>query len=498
MNPSKYLLLNPGIQHNVKAIIRMKMLKAKIEKEINNSSADYRLKKQIKFLDEKIKVNFDLIKKYTENSYSDVQFETMQEDIDELYECLEDKYDTNKSFKENYYKALEKIEESELEQNKKDNENINETIDKSNVNTIKNTNGNNMDEEYIYEEDKNSIKYSIKNNTYEIIDEAVISSLPMNLYYMNEEEKKALYGEDYEDIFKDIDEEKIKYQDSRLLFFLWQKMGKNVAREYLEEFSKGKKANKNNMSYNMLYDMKKIKEDTTLSKDEKKYLMKMVKENKRVATIKYDRNRIWKRVIAAGTAIVLAMGATAKLVSREKIGQLDKGTNSNSNNEINNASDNKNKILNFTDRYKLTEEQKEQYTESKQESETEKENLKEKIEQLKLGDVLSLKEGFNYAENSLGQGQKGEIGNIPWRPAGEYEINGVSIIDSNNKIVTYAFDKEGLNIKEYIENNLPENGKIAFHVNYLKDEKKNPTGWIVGDEIYEALREQNAEIVNER
>lgn len=177
---------------------------------------------------------------------------------------------------------------------------------------------------------------------------------------------------------------------------------------------------------------------------------------------------------------------------------MDKGTNPNSNSEINNASDNKNKILNFTDRYKLTEEQKEQYTESKQESETEKENLKEKIEQLKLGDVLSLKEGFNYAESSLGQGKKGKIGNIPWRPAGEYEINGVSIIDSNNKIVTYAFDKEGLNIKEYIENNLPENGKIAFHVNYLKDGKKKPTGWIVGDEIYEALKEQNAEIVNER
>lgn len=73
MNLSKYLLLNPGIQHNVKAIIRMKRLKAKIEKEINNSSAEYRLKKQIKFLDEKIKVNFDLIKKYTENSYSDVR-----------------------------------------------------------------------------------------------------------------------------------------------------------------------------------------------------------------------------------------------------------------------------------------------------------------------------------------------------------------------------------------------------------------------------------------
>lgn len=239
MNLSKYLLLNPGIQHNVKAIIRMKMLKAKIEKEINNSSAEYCLKKQIKFLDEKIKVNFDLIKKYTENSYSDVRQETIQEDIDELHECLEDNYDTNKSFKENYYKALEKIEESELEQNKKDNENINETIDKSNVNTIKNTNGNNMDEEYIYEEDKNSIKYSIKNNTYEIIDEAVISLLPMNLYYMNEEEKKALYGEDYEDIFKDIDEEKIKYQD--YYSFYGRKWEKTLQENIWENFLKEKR-----------------------------------------------------------------------------------------------------------------------------------------------------------------------------------------------------------------------------------------------------------------
>lgn len=493
MNFKEYIYANPGIQHNVKAVIRAKMLRTK--GELNE--------KEKEELDKKIKANMDLIKQYVENSYDEIDFDLFEKNIDLFGENLSNNYDATKSFKDNYNNALKVFDESQkdINENEQDSdENVNEN-EQDGDEKDEDVNENEQDNENEENDNKRKVKYSIKSDTYEILDEAVITNLPVDFYKKSETEKKTIYGENYDFIFKDIDNKKIKYHDQRLLFFLYQKFGKETARKYLEELSKGNKACKEELPYEMIYDMKDIKKSNNLTKEQKQYLLKVAKNNKRVATIQYGKSKLVKRILAAGAAVLAAGGIVMGVFQKKEEQKLIKEQTPVSDGDLNDKSDDKNKgnedATKFSDKYKVTEQQIEQNVDNMIKN-TDKDKKQQAMKNLKLGDVIELGEGINYSEDSLGGGEKGETGVTPWRPAGNYEINGISIIDSKNQIVTYAIDKQGVNVQEYIKKNLPENGRVAFHLNYLKDGERKPTGWADGNEIYEFFNEQSIELENER
>ncbi len=496
MNFEEFLFLNSEIEHNVRAIVRLQMTKDKLEKRLDKSNDTL-----IENLDKKIQVNKELIQQYLKRTYITIGYEEIEENISKLVQQLVNEYDVTKGFKENYFKGLSELEkanakdENKVLKEKSDEEGIDKDIDED----IEDDIDEDIEEDIDDENDKTKIKYTVEDDKYNIEKENVFAEIPMKIYEHDSDKMKQIYGDDYSEIFKDIDKTKIKYHDPRLLLFLWQKMGKEVANEYLKEFSKKENADKSKLPYEMTYDMKKINNNKTLSKKEKKMLLKIAKKNKNVAVVEQDKKKTVRRVLAGFAAGILALGTSIGLLSKNeenKFLEQGKGTEYNNTEEPKKGDD-------FSEKYKVSLD--DINNELGEELDTEKEKLeigsgqaKKLLKEFKLGDTLYLGEGINYSEDSMGGGRKGETGVTPWRPAGGYEINGISILDAENNIVTFSVDQKDLSVLEYIKNNLPKNGRVAFHINKLQDGKSKPTGWVESEKILEALNKKVRETEIER
>ena len=283
MNIKEYVLRNPAIEHNIRAVVRLNMLKKRIE------NGTYKLrnldsKKEIEGIDEKINANLELLKKYVANSHEDVDYNELLEGINKLGNSISEKYDGTKSFKENFYNQLENMENdiaTDIDKGSKDAILDDDKDDKEKDDSEKDDEEKDDEETEIDETintvDKLTINYSLKDDAF-ICDapdcETEIKKVPFKLYENNVEDQKRIYGDDYNFIFGEFDEKQLKYMDSRLVFLLWQKMGKEEAKNYLSEFVKGKDADKSKLNYEMVYDVNDIKNETELSKEEKKHLLK--------------------------------------------------------------------------------------------------------------------------------------------------------------------------------------------------------------------------------
>ncbi len=116
--------------------------------------------------------------------------------------------------------------------------------------------------------------------------------------------------------------------------------------------------------------------------------------------------------------------------------------------------------------------------------------LENSIYNFKLGDTVELGEGIKYSESSDGKGRQGEIGSIPWRPVGEYIIDGIAVLNDKNEIINYVYNEPGVSVKDFLEENSSINTHNAYHISTIpkKGEKKGAqTGWAQENEIRESL-----------
>ena len=338
--------------------------------------------------------------------------------------------------------------------------------------------------------------------------------------YLLEKEKQQniegkIYGDDYKEIISKISNKKVKkYYDPNLLKILYNKFGKGVAIQYLQELSKGKKANKDILPYEITYDIKNIKKNKDIkTKKELKRMLKIARKNKNVATIIDDKTKKFKKGIVGLLATAIGITATSSTIGMLNEGQKNVEKNAISDTEVPGTITHDEKTDNSTI---IASEERENKGDNTSWSDSIKvdsntttnyankqiDNLIKNLESFKLGDSVSLKEGINYTENSLGEGKQGETG-VQYRPAGDYIVNGVSIINpSKNQIVTYSnmnletnvvtisipgegktIDKN-FNLNEWLKSNLKEGMEVKFHID--KDGTK-PTGWIDSSNIIKAL-----------
>ena len=317
MNLKDFLFFNSEIEHNVRAIVRLQMIKEKMGKQLNKSDSIL-----VENIDKKLKINRDLIQQYLNRSYITVDYEDIESYILKIVQKLLDEYDATKSYKENYSKVLLELENVSL----KDENMVDKEIED---NEIKNDEEDIEDDFDNKKNDKTKIEYTVENDKYNIEEDGIFTGIPIKIYGYDSNKLKQIYCDDYDDIFKEVDKEKIKNHDPRLLFFLWQKIGKKASNEYLKEFSKGKDADKSKLSYEMIYNMKKIKNNKVLSKKEKKMLLKIARKNKNVAIVEQDKKKNFKRLLAGvvsglfvfctGDSLAVNKGEIKSLKQGEKI-----------------------------------------------------------------------------------------------------------------------------------------------------------------------------------
>ena len=460
--------------------------------------------------------DFDIIQKKNDNLK--LFNGTLKEINNEITKNTRIKFENEKILKKLNYDEISKFSDEIANLKKVQNDNANTIAKdvKDSYSSVKNeSNIINMpniqkDEEKVGNNNENiasaKLRILVNDKGYCIQDAIEAKDINCNFFEKKKREKleKEFYGEDYQEIMNSLSNKKAKKSyDPNLLKILYNKLGKSAALKYLQELSKGKDADKDILPYEITYDIKSIKKNKLLNTRKKlKSMIKIARKNRYVANV-IDINR--KRALKSGITALLAAGM-ATLTSGQAI--------------INNTNDK-------TDNYKepnntlsdsiLTEE-----NETQTEKETQEESKKEfvdsikidknnnvdiaqkridetlnKLKKFELGDKVNLEEGVNYTEDSLGGGNSGTTGKIQWRPAGDYVVNGVSIIDpSTNEIITYSFgnDQNGnkdsnFNLNEYLKENVKKGMEIKFHID--KDGTK-PTGWIDSSNIIKSLeREEN-------
>ena len=108
MNFNEFLLRNPEIENNIKAVIKNKVLLNKTENVAEREE-----------LNKKTEVNLEIIKKHINNMELDKEIEAeFKKNIDATVEYLSENYDKSTNFKQNYNKAIKQIKEnSEINNN---------------------------------------------------------------------------------------------------------------------------------------------------------------------------------------------------------------------------------------------------------------------------------------------------------------------------------------------------------------------------------------------
>lgn len=357
------------------------------------------------------------------------------------------------------------------------------------------------------------LRILVNDKGYCVQDAVEAKDINCSFFYKKKRKKIEMefYGEDYQEIMDSISNKKAqKSYDPNLLKILYNKLGKSAALKYLQELSNGKLADKASLPYEITYDIKSIKKNKQLNTRKKlKSMIKIVRRNRYVANV-IDINR--KRALKSGITALLAAGM-ATLTSGQAIINNTNDKTDNCKEQNNTLSDSILTEENETQAQKETqEESKKEFVDSIKIDKNNNVDIAQKridetlnkLKEFELGDKVNLEEGVNYTEDSLGGGDSGTIGKIQWRPAGDYVVNGVSIIDSsNNEIITYSFgnDQNGnkdsnFNLNKYLKENVKKGMEIKFHID--KDGTK-PTGWIDSSNIIKSLemeKKQNEQIVN--
>ena len=376
-------------------------------------------------------------------------------------------------------------------------------------------------------------KESLYNITYRINgkDGEIHSKLNKELFSSRRKVKDAaiakLLDGKYVEVFEGFDRNKIKHYDAKLIAILFARFGKEdpakgieACRKYLTELEKGANADKTKLPYKMKYDVASIKETedangNKLNLFERLAFMRMARKNEHVAEVTPERKKINWKAIGAG---LLAIGATALVAvglskgeEKEKLPParevIDMGDNETTTTSAKTTATQARTTTTPTQTKTTTTTWKEQLqvqtttTEPSKDKTTETE-IADLIEDFKLGSVVELGDGVNYTENSLGSGDKGAIGDIQWRPAGKYMIDGVSFVkDGQIKDFKYDVDPD-FDLLSYIKDNTKNGEEVKFHINqgtdYTRDEKGNyegskKTGWIDSEVVLKHIKQKQQE-----
>ena len=504
--------------------------KKAIENKINNIRFDYENEnKKITEYIKELNTYKNNIKENIHNIQTEIKSELDKDNNKQDFDVIQEKIENLKLFKEimvqidnNILENINKRTENEkiltklnYEEISKFSKEIEELKEKQNVKEKiieeenAQQNSSNIPEEQITQTNSNNnsfqdeksqrLKIFVNDKGYCI--EGATEPKEINYNLLNRDKKseieKYFYDRDYKEIMERLDNKRVrKSYDPNLLKILYNNMGKDVAVKYLQELSKGRKANKENLPYDITYDIKSLKRNQSLkTKRQLRDMLKIVRRNKYVANI-IDRDR--KR-LKYGIVGLLAAGVGV-------ISNVQGITNSNGNNPqelLGTTKEYTDSITPEKNEEQIQDEEKTKFAESIKVDSADNidlaqkqiDDLLNKLEEFNLGNKVNLEEGVNYTEDSLGGGNSGTVGKIQWRPAGDYIVNGVSIINpSTNEIVTYSFgnDENGnkdpnFSLNKYLRENVKKGMEVKFHID--KDGTK-PTGWIDSSKIVNSLEKE--------
>lgn len=297
--------------------------------------------------------------------------------------------------------------------------------------------------------------------------------------------------------------------DFKLLSVICNVLGENAAKRYINELEKGIFGNKRKLGYSVVYDFKV--EDNTQFSDKRKNnlynsLKKQLKKSKKLIKIanldKKNKNGL-KRTIAGFSAGIFGflgtigfVNATSKDNNIEDLKLLNAALNYSDNDK--GISDNNNEMKKevflssiVVNNYKESNKMDVNYIH--EESDTKLQ------EYLNLGQVIDVKSGLKYYENSRNIGNNGIVSETSYRKPGQYEVNGVSVLNEQNEIVDYIMmediedNEQKYDIQEFIESKLPKGGRVSYHLNYIDNNEKKPTGWVNAEEINLMLQNKQQE-----
>ena len=294
----------------------------------------------------------------------------------------------------------------------------------------------------------------------------------------NEEELTHIFGEKYKKTMKKM----AKTCDPQLLVLLAD-LDMNFAKKYISELSKGKEDEKEELPYSMKYNLKGMRKNH--------------KENKMSFIQRIRTNRMAKKNYQKGVAEYVADDKSRKWLAVPVIGVLAAGGLAITNNDKTPEKPNQDHTPEITDTTpdisvgKATEKQEQAPTIPSDEIEKAVEQAfndtdKNNTDDLSLGSKVKLSAGVTYTEDSLGNGLTGKIGELSWRPAGDYTIDRVAIY--YNGTLLENLSTEGTNVDEAVRKYAKELGvdssKIVQKAHVCLGEKHNgATGWLNMEEV---------------
>lgn len=521
----------------------MEKYNIKMSKEFKNDEKKANDPKQI---DSKEK-NFSKDDEKKENKLS----KSLQSELDRYSELISKGYDINSPEMIEFYKEIAKERRISAEEEK---EIINENVDsKYSIVPVNDKMKNNEKYEIVPTQDKHeivpiadaetgnieklSIIYSGKENKYivrnyeEIVRNAKIEDndeLQKHITTMNQILSEPIEGikfknkkQKLEYINKGFDEDEIKYLfgdknikkiarkcDVQLLSILAD-LDMNMAKNYVKELAKGRNQKKEPLEYDMKYNLKGMKSNKVkneLSFFQRVKINRMAKKNYEQGVAEYiqdDKNRSW---LIFPVAAALAVGVGGSIANNQK-----------------NDETKQNKTPERTDTMtpdvetSTTEHTTESIAQDKSQlilknDDTQVDN--EKINNdLILGSIVKMPSGITYTQDSLENGKTGIIGELSYRPEGDYVLDRVALW-YNGKLMA-NLGTEGTNINQEIEKIAQKLGvdpseiEQKAHIS-LGEDHTGPTGWIKADEFnmddikanisktYDQIQQEKAALQNQK
>ena len=289
-----------------------------------------------------------------------------------------------------------------------------------------------------------------------------------------------------------------KYCDPQLLVML-ANINVIYAKQYVRELSKGKDDKKEPVEYSMKYnlkDMRKNHKRTRLSLLQRMRINKMAKKNHEKGVAEYipdDKSRKWLifpivgALAAGGIALANNQKNNEKQVQPKQ--EYTDTTNPGGNLEKTTGQTTTEHTSERTTTTKTANKPSVQDVPStldKSVVDTSGNDRKNENQGLVLGSKVSMPAGVTYTQDSLENGAKGVIGELSYRPEGEYVIDRVALwydgklqanlgtagTDVNQEIEKIA-KKLGVNPSEIVQ---------KAHI-CLGENHDAPTGWIKADEF---------------
>lgn len=527
-----FIKKNPGFEQYIRGIIRNTL-------ELNNISNQSQKKEKEAKIDKNKKI---LIRSLLLN---EEEIKELNSEIERIVTELSENYDPTKSFKENYTKTInsdkkvEKTQDSkDAKQGKNPDENAEKTEDSDKTEQEKNPDkneGTTEQESKKDEEEKTTDETSGKteqgseksnkdkngNNGKPTIRYVAVNgysvgyrttNLPGQLYnpeslyrpqckgtYSKSRKGKEAFlrrnlGENFKKVFNNEDKKLLKAISKCDLNLLSILVASDVeyAKDYITQLAAGRKGSPDKLPFSLEYDFSQAKK----SSKEIKRMEKIAKKSKYIA--KYTRRKpsIWRKILGFGGAAVLAMGAGGALVAdrnsndqQQKPQQIPEYTDT----AVPGGASTTGKETTTTTPRDTTTSSGVVTTQDpvlpiKTGDSTQYivfDEAQNSAKKLVLGSKVTMPDGLVYTEDSLENGDSGEIGS-PFRPAGDYVLDRVALW--YNGELKANLEIKGTDIDEAVEKLAEKLGvepsKIIQKAHISQGENHfGPTGWIKADEF---------------